>query len=1179
MKKLNTRKTRPLVRSIGFAAAAAFSFQSAHAELPQFTPAKLAQAVQASMKAGEKSIDNIIYTPLQAGEVPVDVAHPRSVTIDSDGNVVEYQLSRPQVFDYGVEGNGFILDDFRDNDHQNNVGGAKATMHCENYTEGGGYWYVFAGDNSTIENQDGLPINAYNIIEAVQDKYMYVEMKAGAGDNGYAGIGTNIVFEEYSVALDKLESVKLRLKGSGKVVPMFEPSPEDKKGDWGNYAADPIRLTSSWKEYTIDAEDFVGEQWSPMDGISLLDMGQATKFFFQIKDGASVDLYIDSIELVGDGLSIEDIEYKNHDVDSVEECGFIADLKSGDVVLGVPKPYDPTEPYMVWPAPEVPTVVPPTPEDTPTANGSTGKGNWLRAEGTRLYDSNGKQVRLTGVNWFGFETRAQIPMGIWDEDDGGRTYMSMLDQIKELGFNTVRIPFSDEVMYRSWGLHGFDKQTFATPKTFAIDLAANGLSKRDTPVDLMVAIADYAQEIGLKIILDSHSRRSDGYLTEGHWNAVDFPADENDWIDMWVKIADMFKDNDAVVAFDLNNEPHFEAAWDSTNPDNNWNEMAERLANAIQEVNPNALILVEGVESLNEDSLGPDSYWWGGNLKGVKTAPITLTHQNKLVYSPHVYGPEVFEQPWFKDPVFPANLEYIWQDRFGFVNSENIGHMLIGEFGIKNDVPGSASNQWFESFIKYLSDRKDGYSFTYWAWNPNSGDTGGILQNDWNSVNEWKMDYLTGQRGDGVNLLAPLIGNQNGSFPEVPITVAPSDADNDGIIDSQDNCKMVANPTQLDSDDDGLGNVCDDTPFGESTDDDNDGILNDEDNCPNIANPTQLDSDDDGLGNACDETPFGQDADGDGIVDTVDNCPAVANAGQFDQDGDNIGNACDDDIDGDGCANILEPGNHWNASVNGCSNPLVDSDNDGIVDDVDNCPNVANPGQWDNDLDGMGNKCDADVDGDSCPNVDEPNSQWDPLVNGCNNNNDTDKDGVLNAVDNCPTIANPGQWDRDQDGQGNECDADLDGDTCPNVDELGSEWNPNVNGCQSIEDDVDGDSILNDADNCPTTFNPGQWDKDNDGQGNECDADLDGDSCPNVDEPGFEWNSNVNGCGDIGPDMDKDGITDNQDNCPTIANPGQWDKDQDGEGNDCDFDIDGDGFSNVVEIAAGTKVWDPKSHP
>ncbi|MBK8287795.1 MAG: thrombospondin type 3 repeat-containing protein [Cellvibrionales bacterium] len=73
-------------------------------------------------------------------------------------------------------------------------------------------------------------------------------------------------------------------------------------------------------------------------------------------------------------------------------------------------------------------------------------------------------------------------------------------------------------------------------------------------------------------------------------------------------------------------------------------------------------------------------------------------------------------------------------------------------------------------------------------------------------------------------------------------------------------------------------------------DTDSDGIDNNSDNCPLIANPLQEDTDLDGIGDACDSTPNG-DTDGDGIDNLSDNCPLMATAGDTDLDG--IGDACD----------------------------------------------------------------------------------------------------------------------------------------------------------------------------------------------------------------------------------------------------------------------------------------------
>ena len=196
---------------------------------------------------------------------------------------------------------------------------------------------------------------------------------------------------------------------------------------------------------------------------------------------------------------------------------------------------------------------------------------------------------------------------------------------------------------------------------------------------------------------------------------------------------------------------------------------------------------------------------------------------------------------------------------------------------------------------------------------------------------------------------------------------------------------------------------------------------------------------------------------------------------------------------------------------------------------------------------------------------------------------DIDNDGRLNEVDNCPTVANSGQFDRDNDSFGNECDPDIDGDGFSNEIELSKGtkvWDAASFPRANSSLDLDGDGFENNADNCPTVANKGQWDKDKDGLGNECDNDIDGDGFSN--EVELAQNTKVWDATSFPSDpsdTDGDGIKDDVDNCPDASNSGQWDKDKDGIGNECDFDIDGDGVSNVIEIARGTKVWDASSFP
>jgi len=92
------------------------------------------------------------------------------------------------------------------------------------------------------------------------------------------------------------------------------------------------------------------------------------------------------------------------------------------------------------------------------------------------------------------------------------------------------------------------------------------------------------------------------------------------------------------------------------------------------------------------------------------------------------------------------------------------------------------------------------------------------------------------------------IWTSNGDLLEV--NLGAPDGDGDGVADSEDNCPSAPNPDQTDTDEDGVGNACDD-------DDDNDGVLDADDNCPTTHNPDQADSDGNGIGDACEPITIG----------------------------------------------------------------------------------------------------------------------------------------------------------------------------------------------------------------------------------------------------------------------------------------------------------------------------------
>ena len=381
------------------------------------------------------------------------------------------------------------------------------------------------------------------------------------------------------------------------------------------------------------------------------------------------------------------------------------------------------------------TITPPTvtpglsiSDASATEPGSGGMApGFLRTSGNQIIDSQGKTVQISGVNWFGMESTTQAPHGLWT-----RSYKEMINEMAGLGFNTIRLPYSSELLHTTAAPNGID---------FSKNADLQGLSG----VQVMDAIIAYAGQQGMRVILDHHrSGAGAGTSDNGLW--YDSTYTEDAWVADWVTLANRYKTNSTVIGFDLHNEPH-SGVWGGGGA-TDWARAAERAGNAALAVNPNLLMFVEGVESYQGQN-----YWWGGNLMGVKDRPIVFNVANRLVYSPHDYPNSVFPQTWFQTADFGAGLPAVFRKAWGYIYEQNIAPVYIGEFGTKLVDPKDAI--WLEAITSYISGDLDnngtrdiatgnqGINWTFWSWNPNSGDTGGILADDWKTVNQNKMAYLT----------------------------------------------------------------------------------------------------------------------------------------------------------------------------------------------------------------------------------------------------------------------------------------------------------------------------------------------------------------------------------------------------------------------------------------------------
>ena len=303
-------------------------------------------------------------------------------------------------------------------------------------------------------------------------------------------------------------------------------------------------------------------------------------------------------------------------------------------------------------------------------------------------------------------------------------------------------------------------------------------------------------------------------------------------------------------------------------------------------------------------------------------------------------------------------------------------------------------------------------------------------------------------------------------------------------------------------------------------------------NCDGEIDEGYPDTDEDGTAD-CLET----DKDGDGIPDSEDNCAGVYNPGQEDFDLDNDGDLCDQDDDNDMVADE-DDCDPFNPDVH----PGAGESCDGLDND---CNLVVDEGFSDTDFDGFKDCVDTDDDGDGSPDE----ADCDPLEPLAFPGGDEACDGLDN---DCNGEVDDGFGDLDGDGLADCIDDDDDGDTIPDsadncvtVKNLGQENLDEDQFGDACDDDLDGDGVPNPLDNCPGTFNPSQTNTDDDELGDACEGDKDGDGAP-----------------------------DEIDNCELTPNPGQEDLDQDGVGDACDEDSDGDEDPDVTDCAP----YDPAVH-
>lgn len=422
---------------------------------------------------------------------------------------------------------------------------------------------------------------------------------------------------------------------------------------------------------------------------------------------------------------------------------------------------------------------------------------------------NGTAFRVKGGSWFGLEGRhepssdATNPSGapmeqfignmFWNES--GRTLAKDALDIKAAGFNSVRIPVAPQTLSDS-DPQGKDPN-LKNAQSARIQGAFTALKET----------VKACSAAGLYVLLDMHTcsnyvgwrkgrldarppwadkdRQGYDYKREeyscaetGNPSSVKHIAayDATKWLADLKTLAGLGAaiGVDNIMGIDIYNEP-WDYSWGE------WKGLTEQAYAAINAVNPNILIYVQGISgSYGTQDGTPETKGvsphgtletnpnWGENLFEAGNAPPNVP-KSKLVYSPHTYGPAVYQQAMFVDPSQPeckglegdalaekkckmvinqALLDMGWHEHFGYLKAKGYA-IAIGEFGGNMDWPNKTNahnrnlwsyitdktidQKWQEAFVDYLA-REGIYDSFYWSINPESADTFGFFTTTFDPV-------------------------------------------------------------------------------------------------------------------------------------------------------------------------------------------------------------------------------------------------------------------------------------------------------------------------------------------------------------------------------------------------------------------------------------------------------------
>lgn len=306
-----------------------------------------------------------------------------------------------------------------------------------------------------------------------------------------------------------------------------------------------------------------------------------------------------------------------------------------------------------------------------------------------------RAIELRGISWYGAEMNNLVVEGLW-----AYPIDHYLDLLTSLSFNALRLPFSVDMMY-------YHNNTIPGMDLISADPSIAGL----TSLEIMDVIFQKCQKRGIVVLLDCHrvSMRSPSpswTIPGNHYFTEDV------FVETWIQVYQHFSVYPNLIGFEIYNEPH------NGTPMRDFISIILRLLEKI----PDVLFFIDGVE-------------WGHDFRDLRYDNPLLSYASRIIYGPHIYGPTLTPLMQYTE----SYVQYLYDQFFGFLKTEADASICITEWGYNENNANDAT--WAELFAEYLIHRNITNQF-FWSLNPNGKDIKGILQPDWLTLSQSKMDLV-----------------------------------------------------------------------------------------------------------------------------------------------------------------------------------------------------------------------------------------------------------------------------------------------------------------------------------------------------------------------------------------------------------------------------------------------------